>query len=372
MPRYLLVGDIIVDGRPTCPRWVPTEPVIGNLEIPLCESSIGQRADKVVAWRTDETATRALGALGIIAVGLANNHTTDWGTAGLLRTVTVLRQSGLGVFGAGPDLPSALEPWISNDGNLAVFGLTCTVPPGSHAEPDRAGLLACRVATRYQIDTLRAEELPGVSPTIDGAYKQTTLQPLLAAIGREANQGRAVIVHIHWGAAFTFRITPYQRRMAGDLILSGASLVVGHHSHTLGPVGRFSGGIVCFSLGDWVRSPQLVEQSDRQRPGLATDWRNWSRVGLGLSVAVEGGRVADCRLLPVAIDWEDGLPVPVESTVELESVYALLTWMGRLDLMGDGWSVPIASPIAGQPGLPLSADSSPKGPSFIVSYASAR
>ena len=49
---------------------------------------------------------------GIDVLSLANNHTLDWGTEGLLDTMTRLKKAGLPYVGVGKDIDEARKPVI--------------------------------------------------------------------------------------------------------------------------------------------------------------------------------------------------------------------------------------------------------------------
>ena len=66
---------------------------------------------------------------------------------------------------------------------------------------------------------------------------------------READ---VVVVSLHWGIEYTEQPTEEQKRLARRLIDAGASLVLGHHPHTVQPVERYHGGLIAYSLGNFV------------------------------------------------------------------------------------------------------------------------
>lgn len=315
--------------------------VVANLELPLCDEGVGQRARKVVAWHAPEATAELLAQSGISAVSVANNHATDWGMAGLLATVDALDRAGVASVGAGRDLDLASRAWLSPDQSLAVVGMSCTVPPGSAADVDQPGMASLRVTTRMDVDTNRLEELPLTPPAMSGRFDPTQIEPAVAQVRAHAQSGRAVAVMIHWGVAFTTRVDDYMFDLAELLVDAGATLIMGHHSHTLGAVARYGDALVCFGLGDYVRLPTLAEGADLQRPGLGRDWENWSRVGLCARVdgADSGG---DVTLIPFSIDLGTGLPDGALTGSELTQFNGWLNWVSALEVEGrPGWQ-PVA------------------------------
>lgn len=353
--RWGFVGDLVVDTtlRPERTRaafdailgtrdWS----LAGNLELPLCRPEVGQRASKVVAWRGPEETAELLARSGITVVSLANNHATDWGIPGLLATVDAVGEAGVGCVGAGQDLAAASAAWASD--SLAVCGLACTVPPGSAAEPGRPGMAALRVSTRVAVDTNRLEELPLTPPGLSGRYDLAQLGPLLDTIAEQAAAGRTVAALVHWGVAFTTRVDDYMLELAEALVGAGAGLVLGHHTHTLAPVARFGDALVCFGLGDAARSPALVAGADRERPGLAADWSDWSRVGLCVAWD-EHTPPTRAEVIPFVVDRRSGEPGAVLDGAERSQLFSWLNWVSTTAMPDrPGWS-----PVLLEPSVPF-------------------
>lgn len=343
--RWGFVGDVVVDTtfRPERARaafdailgegdWS----LAGNLELPLCRPEVGERARKLVAWRAPEETAELLARSGITVVSLANNHATDWGIPGLLATVDAVGKAGVGSVGAGADLAAASAAWT--DGSLAVCGLACTVPPGSAAEPGRPGMAALRVSTRVTVDTNRLEELPLAPPSLTGRYDVAQIRPLLDTIAEQAAAGRTVAVLVHWGAAFTTRVDDYMVELTEALVGAGAGLVLGHHTHTLAPVARFGDALVCFGLGDAARGPALVAGADLERPGLAADWSNWSRVGLCVAWD-EDTPPTRAEIVPFVVDRQSGEPGAVLDNAERAQLFGWLNWISTTTVPDrPGWS----------------------------------
>ena len=348
--QWGIFGDTVADTSldPSAVRKVTSEilgtsdwGLVANLELPLCDDGVGRRARKVVAWRAPEATAELLVSSGIAAVSVANNHATDWGIAGLLATIDALGRAGVAAVGAGRDLGLASRAWVSPDQRLAVVGLSCTVPPGSAADVDQPGMASLRVTTRMDVDTNRLEELPLTPPAMRGRFDPSQIEPAVAQVRAHAHAGRGVAVMIHWGVAFTTRVDDYMFDLAELLVDAGATLIMGHHSHTLGAVARYGDALVCFGLGDFVRLPTLVEGADLQRPGLGRDWENWSRVGL-CALLDDAGTGGEVGLIPFSIDLDTGLPDAALAGSELAQFNGWLNWVSALEVVDrPGWQ-PVA------------------------------
>lgn len=345
--RTLFVGDVMTDecvdpdGARAAARLVQPAAdlsILGNLEVPLCSERAGSRASKQVAWRAAASTAINLREAGFAAMSLANNHTTDHGVGGLLETVAALEAAGVGVCGGGPSLADALSPWVDEAQTIALYGLSCALPPGSAAVDDQPGLLGLRMGSRYEIDTWRLEELPCTVPRISGHFSVQELEPVLGSVQATAKSGAVVVVLVHWGAAWSHGIDTYQLELAERLIDAGARLIVGHHSHTVGPVAEYADGVVCFGMGDWIRSPRLVAAGEQQRPGLAEDWRRFSRVGLALAGTARDGELHALKLKAVAIDDRTGVPTHLLAGADEAVLSGWLRWLGDLQLgRRPGW-----------------------------------
>lgn len=113
---------------------------IVNLENPLINSGTPiQKAGPNL--KGPENGISLLTSAGFDAAILANNHIGDYGQDGVLRTLELLDEYGIGHTGAGSDLTAARKPWISRrkGRTLAVlaaaeneFGMAGRNKPGSY------------------------------------------------------------------------------------------------------------------------------------------------------------------------------------------------------------------------------------------------
>jgi len=61
-----------------------------------------------------------------------------------------------------------------------------------------------------------------------------------------------VVVSSHWSAELLQEAKDYQRETARLAIENGARLVIGHHPHVLQGVEFYQGGVIFYSLGNFV------------------------------------------------------------------------------------------------------------------------
>jgi poly-gamma-glutamate synthesis protein (capsule biosynthesis protein) len=201
---------------------------IVNLEGAI--SRRGTRAEKTYNFRFPPAIAGALGAAGINAVLLANNHAFDWGTEAFTDTLRYLEEAGIGVLGAGRNEEEAAAPFVFSKGSAGVhvFGIASFPREASGwdglsaaAGPDRAGILHWR---RGGGEKLRARF-----------------------------SGEALdVVFFHGGQEWTSRPDSPTREFYTELVRAGADLLIGSHPHFVQGFEWVLGKPVFWSLGNFV------------------------------------------------------------------------------------------------------------------------
>lgn len=240
---------------------------LGNLECVISE--YGEPAPKSYTFRAPPAAAAALASAGFDAVALANNHSLDYGPGALLDTIARLAGAGVAAAGAGSDGTAAMAPAVFERSGLriAVVSLVDAPAEGSFS---RDG---------WEARTGR----PGVAWADAGT--------VAAAVSDASAQADVVIVMLHFGNEYATTPTSKQRELAHAAIDAGALLVVGSHPHLLQEVEEYGGGLIAYSLGNFVFD------------GFEGD-ANTTAV---LRVTLGASGVASWSLLPASIDWS-GLP----------------------------------------------------------------
>jgi poly-gamma-glutamate synthesis protein (capsule biosynthesis protein) len=256
------VGDVMLE-RPPAPNpaheWLRgADAAFANLEAPLTDQ--GHPADKLIVLRGAPSLAPALRDIGLRVVSFAHNHSLDFGIAGLLQTLDVVRASGIEVIGAGRDVDAALAPVVTTHRGVRVawMGFASTLPPGSSATSDRPGVAPLRVRVRFEADASVMEEQPGTSPYVSTSVNDDDLERATDAVRRARAGADAVVVSVHWGvppgwaAPFQGILAGYQRPLAHALVDAGAGVILGHHPHTLHGVELYRGRPVLYSLGNFI------------------------------------------------------------------------------------------------------------------------
>ena len=229
-----------------------------NLEVPL--SRRGYPADKPIVHRADPALAGELARLGLDVVSFANNHSLDCGPDALLDTLAAVEEAGVAVVGAGEHLAAAMQHRTVRAGQarVAFLGLSSTLPVGSAATGDRPGIAPLRVRVGLLADAPVFEEQPGTAPYVTTEVLPEDLERAREAIQTARRDADFVVASVHWGvppgwtAPFQGLLAEYQRPLGHALIDAGADLVLGHHPHTLHGVEACAGGLICYSLGNFI------------------------------------------------------------------------------------------------------------------------
>ncbi len=159
------------------------------------------------------------------AVGLANNHSGDYGPQAFAQMLGLLKRSGLGYYGGGHNLKEAHTPLILERQGLriAILGYDEFQPRNFEADHDR----------------------PGVAWSED----EQVVRDITDA--RRVWKADVVIPVMHWGWEEPIA-NARQRALARLMIDAGADAVIGGHPHQLQDTDIYKGKPVFYSLGNFV------------------------------------------------------------------------------------------------------------------------
>ncbi len=239
--RYLRAGDI----------------VFGNLEASICEA--GVPVEKEIILRAAPSSAAYLRQAGFTILNVANNHTLDFGPAGLSQTLAALKEQGIRSIGVG-------DRWTL---------------PGQE-------IVECR---GLRIGFLGYHDA-GTSAAPGSAFLKPMDHPaMLADLHRLRPRCDVVIVSLHWGIEYAHYPSPQQIELARALVHNGAALVLGHHPHVVQGIDELETGLVMYSLGNFQCEPR----------------RETARSSFLTRVTLSARGVERCKLLPLRID-EDNRP----------------------------------------------------------------
>ncbi|MDX1660429.1 MAG: CapA family protein [Gemmatimonadota bacterium] len=236
-------------------RRGPTHRVV-NLETSL--TAEGEPwPDKGIHYRSHPENVAVLGAAGVDACSLANNHVLDWGYQGLEATLRALDRAGIRATGAGLDVAAAEAPVVlqsratcgsATSRRVLVFSvgaMSSGIPPAWAATDSRAG-----VAFLREISTEAARDLA-------------------ARIADVRRPHDLVVVSIHWGGNWGYTIPDRQRDFARRLIdEGGVDVVHGHSSHHPKGIEVHSERLILYGCGDFLNDYEGIGGHEEVRPDL--------------------------------------------------------------------------------------------------------
>lgn len=200
---------------------------LGNLECAI--STKGEPDDKTYAFRAPLAAAESLSHGGFDLVSLANNHILDYGPEALAETLQSLSVRSILSVGAGMNADEAYQPAI-----VEVNGL-------------KVAFLAFADVPTLDYDYL-AWEAGVEKPGIAWAHPERIIQGVQAAKA----QADIVVVLFHNGYEIAQKVSALQQQAAHLAIDNGASLVIGSHPHVLQRIEEYNGGLIVYSMGNFV------------------------------------------------------------------------------------------------------------------------
>ncbi|WP_274631313.1 CapA family protein [Arvimicrobium flavum] len=208
---------------------------VGNLEVSLTDrrdsslTGIKPYLDRASA----EGTIRLLHDLGIKSVSLGNNHTMDFGEAGLMDTIQALKAGGIGFFGAGE----------TRDAATAVVHHHVTV-----------GNLALHLIFAGGFESRRNHQQWGyyAGPATAGVnmWSKASAREQLCALRKEYPDA-FIIAFPHWGSNYEYA-SERQQSLARVFCDCGADLVIGHGSHMMQQITRYGHKWIVYGIGNFV------------------------------------------------------------------------------------------------------------------------
>lgn len=228
----------------------------GNLEGPISER--GTRLGSIYSFRFPSGSGEALALAGFDVLSLANNHIWDYGAEALEDTIDILRLNKIAFVGAGRNYEEANRPHVAEVNGTKIAFLAYT--------------------NLYPVSLVASLERPGVSdPELE--FIKSTIRNLKSEVD-------IIIVSWHWGGEYKQNASEEQRRIARELIGSGADLIVGHHPHVVQEVERIGSGWAAYSLGNFVFDQSFSPQTRR---------------GLMLKVTLRDQKITSVEPIPIRI-----------------------------------------------------------------------
>jgi poly-gamma-glutamate synthesis protein (capsule biosynthesis protein) len=208
-------------------------------------------------FRAPPAAAEALARAGIDVVSLANNHVLDYGKDALEETITLLDAAKVAHAGAGMTEAAAHAPALvrARGQTLAFLGyVKVSIEGGASGGFDT-----------------RTWEAHDDAPGVAWAHPERIASDVAAA---RAGGAGVVVVMLHSGIEGQTAPNDWQIEAAHAAIDAGAALVIGAHPHVLQGAARYKGGLIAYSLGNFVFDTGEAQTSailrvtlDGDRPG---------------------------------------------------------------------------------------------------------
>jgi poly-gamma-glutamate capsule biosynthesis protein CapA/YwtB (metallophosphatase superfamily) len=199
-----------------------TDLVCANLEAAVTQGN--QPLMKTFHFNSPLNIGEYLAQNKITLVTLANNHSIDFGKAGLSDTVSNLKRYQVEAFGYGPNAWTALAPKIIDirGTRIAFIGAVCFPLEGYVYLPDAFDV---------------------------GRWDASLVKLQIQAARQQAD---IVVICLHWGIEFSHYPTSSQMEIAHFCIDQGADLVIGHHPHVMQGMELYQHKPIFYSLGNFI------------------------------------------------------------------------------------------------------------------------
>ena len=232
---------------------------IGDLECSLSDTIAPPSDPFTFLFITRATAVEGLTLAGIDGVSQANNHSMNFGVAGMHDTLDALDKAGIRHFGIGDNLDEARKPGVFEVNGIRIAFLGYDgITGNSYGAGDNSA---------------------GTSPLVT--------DNLVADIAAARQQADLVIPFMHWSIEYTLTPTQAQRAIARQAIAAGADLVVGSHPHWVQGMEIYQGKPIVYSLANFV---------------FDQDWSEETKQGLILHLTFQGTTLVALRFVPVYIE----------------------------------------------------------------------
>ncbi len=242
--RLAFVGDVMLHGKIAndCKKNRGTEifasvskvfnevdGTVLNLECAYPTEETGPKEPRVIS---SSEAIESVSLLKPIAVCLANNHIFDCGRSGFISLTNLLETMDLNYFGAGLNYQDAREGLI-----FEIKG--CRL--GFIGYVDKISNPTC----------IARDDFYGVA-----LYEESEVLDSIAKLKCNCDH---VVVCLHWGQEHLMMPSPIQINAAHKFIDAGSTFVIGHHPHVLQAVERYKGGLIAYSLGNFITTESVLD-----------------------------------------------------------------------------------------------------------------
>lgn len=190
---------------------------------------------KLFNFRADPDKVKCLKEAHIQVVNLANNHSLDFGSLGLLETWQVLHEANITTVGVCT-IASAFEPEIKE-----------IKPPIIEKKGIRVGIIGTFDGT-YSNPSWQ----DGTTSLRISCIEVGNIAPIKKAVSILRPQVDLIILSMHWGPNWRQEPTPEFQRFAHQVIDAGVDIFHGHSAHIFQGIEVYKHKLILYDTGDFV------------------------------------------------------------------------------------------------------------------------
>lgn len=197
-----------------------------------CIAVVGNDIGNLYSFRFQPDALEALKNAGFDAMSVANNHAADWGKDAFEENIFRLKNSNILPIGGGFNSEEATRVGIieKNGIKIGFLGFSDVGPGWFEAGDSKTGILLVK---------------DDFSSLIEVAAQKVDV----------------LVVSLHFGEEYQAVPNGRQKELAHLAIDSGAKIVAGHHPHVIQEVERYNGGVIAYSLGNFIFDQNFSEET---------------------------------------------------------------------------------------------------------------
>jgi poly-gamma-glutamate synthesis protein (capsule biosynthesis protein) len=324
--RFCAVGDVTAFHKEPESGYEFVGPVLQQMDVVVAQNErhYSRRRDIFPVGGftelTDPEHAKALRLGNFDVLTFASNHGMDLGPDVLLETISVLRDLGFKVVGAGANIAEARRPeFVQKKGVTIGFLSYCSVlRPNFQAGETSAGAAPMRAYTHY----LQTDYQPGTAPKILTFPYAEDLQAMTDDIRAAKQECDLLSVSYHWGLhGVKGALAMYQPQVAHAALDAGADMIIGTHPHRLKAIEVYNGKPIFYSLGNfcfdqprWVldegrrRSPEHKAHMDNYGWKYDPEYEEWyavpaeNRKSMLVQIDIRDKKIDRVAFLPVMIN----------------------------------------------------------------------
>ena len=219
--QILAARDPAMPFRKIAPLTAASDITFVNLESPFSDQ--GRYYDTGLVFHAPPDTIAGLQLAGVSIASTANNHARDCGSHGVEFTIAWLRGHGI-------------EPLGSSESE----------------ERTHQGVVLTRHGVQFGFLGYTFDQQNGNWRDVDARIALADPKAVCRDVAAMRKRADVVIVSMHNGVEYMPKPNKAQIAFAHAAIDAGAAVVIGHHPHVVQPEESYRGGLIFYSLGNFV------------------------------------------------------------------------------------------------------------------------